>query len=254
MKKLFFDFIDFCKFINFFEFFPPDIWRSDRDFFNMLGSFIMYPIVIYISVVFAGSVGKKQNRVMDSEAPGSKNIEPILKNNTASRKPILIYTILIGITFLIFSTLFFIQFNKTSAKGNDSVSRFIKNTDDTVLDIKTNLMWAAKDNGVSIKWHAAKDYCENYRGGGYTDWRMPTQDELAGLFDRRKSRPLACLKKQNIHVATELIDITGLYFWASETNETDNAAQFDFGYGKRRWSHMGFDPLHDRALPVRSVK
>jgi hypothetical protein len=52
-----------------------------------------------------------------------------------------------------------------------------------VLDTKTGLMWAAKDNGGNINWFGAKNYCDNYRGGGYTGWRMPTQDELAGLYE-----------------------------------------------------------------------
>ena len=54
----------------------------------------------------------------------------------------------------------------------------------TVKDAKTGLMWAAKDNGRDVTWQEAKEYCEKYRGGGYTDWRMPTQDELAGLYDK----------------------------------------------------------------------
>jgi hypothetical protein len=54
--------------------------------------------------------------------------------------------------------------------------RFIAYDNGTVLDTKTNLMWAAKDNGSDINWSNAKSYCENYRGGGYKDWRMPTQD------------------------------------------------------------------------------
>lgn len=62
--------------------------------------------------------------------------------------------------------------------------RFIVYDNGTVLDTRTNLMWAAKDNGSNINWQNAKEYCENYRGGGYTDWRVPTQDELAGLYDR----------------------------------------------------------------------
>ena len=44
----------------------------------------------------------------------------------------------------------------------------------TVLDTKTTLMWAAKDNGTDISWQAAKSYCENYDAGGHRDWRMPT--------------------------------------------------------------------------------
>jgi hypothetical protein len=58
--------------------------------------------------------------------------------------------------------------------------RFIAYDNGTVLDTSTNLMWAAKDNGSNINWADAES---NYRGGGYTDWRMPTQDELAGLYD-----------------------------------------------------------------------
>jgi len=53
-------------------------------------------------------------------------------------------------------------------------------------------MWAAMDNGAAINWQNAKSYCENHRGGGYTDWRMPTQVELAGLYDSSKSQPVAC--------------------------------------------------------------
>ena len=41
---------------------------------------------------------------------------------------------------------------------------------------------------------------------------MPTQDELAGLYDTSKSRQSACARNHDadIHVATELIDITCL--------------------------------------------
>ena len=48
-------------------------------------------------------------------------------------------------------------------------------------------MWAAHDNASNINQYNAKSYCENYRGGGYTDWRMPTQNELAGLYDAGKT-------------------------------------------------------------------
>ena len=66
-------------------------------------------------------------------------------------------------------------------------NRFIANSNGTVLDTQTDLLWAAKDNGSGINWQDAKKYCENYRGGGYSDWRMPTQEELGGLYDAGKS-------------------------------------------------------------------
>ncbi len=75
-------------------------------------------------------------------------------------------------------------------------------------------MWAAKDNGSNIDWANAKSYCENYRGGGYTDWRMPTQDELAGLYDAAKTYESDC--GYDVHL-TELIRLTCSWAWASET-------------------------------------
>jgi Protein of unknown function (DUF1566) len=130
--------------------------------------------------------------------------------------------------------------------------RFIAYDNGTVLDTKTKLMWAAKDNGSDINWANAKSYCKNYRGGGYKDWRMPTADELSGLYDARKSRPAACDRSFNIHVATELIDITCLAPWASETRGPD-AAWFNYVAGKRAWDPQS-DEINGRALPVRSCK
>jgi formylglycine-generating enzyme required for sulfatase activity len=46
-------------------------------------------------------------------------------------------------------------------------------------------MWAAKDNGKSVSWHKATKYCRNLRLGGYSDWRLPTIDELEGLVNLR---------------------------------------------------------------------
>ena len=119
---------------------------------------------------------------------------------------------------------------KESANGN----RFIAYDNGTVLDRQTGLMWAAKDNGSDIDWSNAKRYCENYRGGDYTDWRLPTQDELVGLYESNKSRPGACAKRYNIHVATELIDITCFALWASETSGS-LSAYFLLGDGLRYW-------------------
>jgi hypothetical protein len=122
---------------------------------------------------------------------------------------------------------------------------FIAYDDGTVLDTRTGLMWASKDNGRDINWRNAKSYCDNYRGGGYSDWRMPTQDELAGLYDRNK-------KNRRGYDVTDLIEITACCPWASETRGSE-AAIFSFHDGKRYWSDAS-DASHYRALPVRSGK
>jgi TolB-like protein len=129
--------------------------------------------------------------------------------------------------------------------------RFVDNDDGTVTDTKTGLMWAAKDNGSRINWPDAKSYCENYRGGGYTDWRMPTQDELAGLYDSSKTYQSNC--GPDVYL-TELIRLTCNWAWASETSGSDFAS-FDFDYGFWDWVPQFNDYyVSARALPVRSVK
>jgi tetratricopeptide (TPR) repeat protein len=130
--------------------------------------------------------------------------------------------------------------------------RYISYDNGTVLDTKTNLMWAAKDNGSDINWVDAKYYCDNYRGGGYADWRMPRQDELAGLYDASKSRPAVCAQNLDIHVATNLIGITCFTSWASETHGP-TAAFLVFVDGGRSWYPQPY-VYGLRALPVRSVK
>ena len=128
--------------------------------------------------------------------------------------------------------------------------RFIAYDNGTVLDTRTNLMWAAKDNVSNINWANAKSYCENYRGGGYSDWRMPTQDELAGLYDAGKSRPAECNTSYLMHFATEVIDITCFAPWASETRGSE-AAYFSFISGVRYWFQQS-NANASRVLPVRS--
>jgi len=140
----------------------------------------------------------------------------------------------------------------SSSTGNEIKrdGRFVAYDNGTVLDTRTNLMWASKDNGSDINWANAKSYCENYRGCGYTDWRMPTQDELEGLYDGNKSYK-ATQRDYNVHL-TELIQLSACCLWASETRRPD-AALFDFSYGYRNWNHQFRAGLY-RALPVRSGK
>jgi hypothetical protein len=135
----------------------------------------------------------------------------------------------------------------STARETARDGRFIADNNGIVLDTLTNLMWAAQDNGRNINWADAKSYCENYRGGGYTDWRMPTQEELARLYDTRKTYKSDC--GVNAHL-TEVIRLTCTAAWASETRGSD-AAIFGFDPGRRYWAPQSRNH-GTRALPVRS--
>jgi hypothetical protein len=134
--------------------------------------------------------------------------------------------------------------------------RFIAYSNGTVLDTKTNLMWADMDNDEDIDRESAQNYCESYHAAGYKDWRMPAQHELFELYDSSKSRPSKCASDWNIGVVTELIDISCGYLWASERGISGfraGAGSINFNDGKLSMNRLDYNGYF-RALPVRSVE
>ena len=49
-------------------------------------------------------------------------------------------------------------------------------------DPATGLEWTKRDNAIDVTWEQAKAYCANLRLGG-AGWRLPTIDELQGIYD-----------------------------------------------------------------------
>lgn len=128
---------------------------------------------------------------------------------------------------------------------------FIAYDDGTVLDTRTNLMWSSEDNGSNINWSDAKSYCRNYRGGGYSNWRMPTQDELAWLYDESKKYEIG--GNWYVHL-TKLIRVSQAWIWSSETSGPFHAKHFSFFKDGGRLSTPTDYANGRRALPVRDVK
>lgn len=158
----------------------------------------------------------------------------------------------------------------------DKDGRFIAYVDGTVLDTQTNLMWAGKDSGDRLRRQKgeslisaasadqALEYCKIYRGGGYTDWRLPTLKELSGLFDRGlESRIKGSVFDTKVHI-TKLIEITHHEIVASEMKSKESghscflgtcttyytyySSLFDFASGNT------FYDIKGSVLPVRSAK
>jgi hypothetical protein len=137
------------------------------------------------------------------------------------------------------------QKKKTIKEIGRDGDRFIAYEDGTVLDTTTGLMWASKDNGEGIVWEDAKKYCETYKGGGYTDWRMPTQEELSAIYEKKKRN------KHGAHV-NPFIEITAMSVWASEFKDS-KAACMIFSYEAKYWTRPSNKGRY-RALPVRNTK
>ena len=66
---------------------------------------------------------------------------------------------------------------------------YMINSDGTVLDDNTNLMWQREDDSITRTWFEADNYCENLGLGGYTDWRLPSKRELTGIVNYGQKYP-----------------------------------------------------------------
>ena len=60
-----------------------------------------------------------------------------------------------------------------------SLDNYIRNNDGTITDIKTGLMW--QTGNTNLNWKEAIAYCENLKLAGYTDWRLPNNEELRSI-------------------------------------------------------------------------
>ncbi len=65
---------------------------------------------------------------------------------------------------------------------------YIDNGNGTVTDSSTGLMWQ-QETGAYMNWQNALDYCENLSFAGYSDWRLPTIEELRTLVDKSNYNP-----------------------------------------------------------------
>jgi TolB-like protein len=145
--------------------------------------------------------------------------------------------------------------------------------------IRGDLMWTVRDNGRDVTWKQAKAYCEACRVGGYSDWRMPTIEELEGLYDAKKSYEARdSLEKNPLHIAKlEALErvydaknsykardglennalhiampfqLTAPWQWSSTLDGSSSAFYFNFAYGRRSSGDLA-GRLGGRVLCVR---
>ena len=100
------------------------------------------------------------------------------------------------------------------------------NSKQVVIDTKRGLMWQ-DDKSVTtteLNWWDAKKYCENLTFAGYSNWRLPNEDEL--LFITDDSRYSPAIKKEFKYVKSDA-------YWSSApyVSNTKNAWDVDFYYG-----------------------
>ncbi len=113
------------------------------------------------------------------------------------------------------------DFRPRCVRGSIVVSSFIDNSDGTVTDSRTELMWAQSDFSV-MNWEEALVFAETSSYASYDDWRMPNIKELRTISDDTESNPSVN--------ATYFSFITSINYWSSTTEVNNSTRAWDIDY------------------------
>jgi len=124
--------------------------------------------------------------------------------------------------------------NATATVGEDSdytinAPSFTDNTDGTVTDNITGLMWQKMDSG-EMTWNSAKAAASSLRTGNYTDWRLPTAQEALSILNFNLMPTLDSTYFTSSNGTAE-------YFWTSDLFYGDNTKVWATNTGGGLGSH-----------------
>ena len=128
-------------------------------------------------------------------------------------------------------------FHGQDAQYSTNLMSYTDNGDDTVTDNVTGLMWQQDDNNITYNWYVASgtydatnnsattDVCGDLTLGGYTDWRLPTEDELMSIVNYGTYSPAIDV--------TYFPNTNSSFYWSNTTyaDATDYAWDVNLGYG-----------------------
>lgn len=114
--------------------------------------------------------------------------------------------------------------------------RFTVPDEDCVLDASTGLMWSRENvPGGRMNWAKAKEACAALKLGGFTDWRLPTIQELLTLVDYERHEPA---------INTDFFACESSWYWTStpaHSSPGDCAWYVLFNGGDSDWASQGSD-------------
>jgi len=120
---------------------------------------------------------------------------------------------------------------------------FKDNGNGTITDNATGLMWQQSGSPKYMNYDNAKAYIEKLNSkkfAGYSDWRLPTVDELKLLLTPKEMNG-------DLYI-NPLFDKTQKWCWTSDTRASGGAWLVYFLYGDVSWR---YDNLYVRAVRLR---
>lgn len=130
-------------------------------------------------------------------------------------------------------------------RGNTSygINKFVSNSDGTITDLATGLMWAQADSGKGMNWQDALAWVQTNNSAnylGHNDWRMPNAKELQSILDYTRAPKMTANTSRQGSAIDPLfscsiifdIDESGRsksnypYYWSSTTHLDSNGGVY----------------------------
>jgi hypothetical protein len=141
------------------------------------------------------------------------------------------------------------QYKKTSpyyvraVRGGQTrpFDHLVINHDGTITDRSTGLMWQTETKCYTSTWKEALSYCDQLTLAGFSDWRLPSREELRSIVD---------YFKYGASIFDDFNDKAYGFYWSSTSVANDT----DFAWGIR--FNGGFDNRYNKYLKysVRGVR
>ncbi|PIQ97016.1 MAG: hypothetical protein COV67_06535 [Nitrospinae bacterium CG11_big_fil_rev_8_21_14_0_20_56_8] len=133
------------------------------------------------------------------------------------------------------------------------MSRFVDNQNDTVTDTGTGLTWLKKDSRQLVqKWlhlERCKVFAEEKNReafGGYSDWRVPSLDDVKTIFEKSYSN--RDFGNNEIHIPP-VFEKGGADNTWTDTVNGDRAMNFNLVKGRSSWiNKFGEGPFAVRLV------
>lgn len=139
--------------------------------------------------------------------------------------------------------------------------RFQDNKDGTVTDLEKKLMWKQIDiyqeKKIWINWDDSQTYLEKFNKeayAGFSDWRLPTREELKSLYEEDKDVPWKYYWTENVIHIDPIFGYSSCCFWSSEVYKETYAWGFNYIGGRTYPSTRGGPGLSLSTIrPVRDI-
>jgi hypothetical protein len=115
------------------------------------------------------------------------------------------------------------------AQYNGAEPDFLDNTNQTITDQQSGLIWTKSSEGLQYTWQDAISYCNELVFADQTDWRLPVKFELESIVDYGKFFP----------ASNEIFDCEGSFYWSStaHTGNPEYAWSVFCNDGADHWVH-----------------